>query len=272
MTKKVKGKLLWTAAAACLLLLMAAAGAGIAPHDPYQVNLDTALLPPGGDFPLGTDRYGRCVLSRVIAGARVSVLAALALVGCSVVVGGIVGMVGGWLGGRADNLLMRLADIFLSFPGLVFAIAVASMLGGGLASAVIALTCISWPKYARLMRSQVLQLKNEPYIRLAQFNGLRGTRLLVKYILPVAVRPLLIMGSSDLGTMLLELAGMSFLGLGVQPPEAEWGLMMAGGRSLLQLAPWALFAPGAAIFITVSVFNLLGDALRDALAPQQSID
>lgn len=163
---------------------------------------------------------------------------------------------------------MRLSDIFLAFPGLVFAIAVASILGGGMTNAVLALAVISWPKYARLARSQALTVRQQPYIEAARLSGCSDTEIIFRHLLPSILSPLLVMSALDLGTMLMELAGLSFLGLGAQPPAAEWGSMMSSSRSMLQTAPWVILTPGAAIFVTVSLFNLLGDSLRDQLDPK----
>lgn len=251
-----------------LLLLLAFAAPYLTPHDPYLQQLDLALQAPSIDYPFGTDRYGRCVFSRVLAGAQTSIFATLALVTITCSSGTAVGLCCGYYGGKIDNFVMRLTDIFLAFPGLVFAIALASILGGGITNAVLALAVISWPKYARLARSQVITVKEQPYIAAARFSGCNDREIIINHILPAAVSPLLLMAAMDLGTMLIELAGLSFLGLSAQPPAAEWGAMMSSGRSMLQTAPWVILAPGCAIFLTVSCFNLLGDNLRDLLDPK----
>ncbi|MGI6263464.1 MAG: ABC transporter permease [Succiniclasticum sp.] len=260
---------------ALILLVLAAAGSSLAPHDPFLQDLDHSLLPPGGAYPLGTDRFGRCVFSRVLAGSTVSLYASLAVVGMTMAVGTITGLVAGFFGGRTDQLLMRCTDVFLAFPIPVFAMVAAALLGrfgsasqseyGGLAGAMAALTLISWPKYARLVRSCVLDIRHRPFIAAARFSGCSRAEILFRQILPLVLGPTLIMMTSDMGTVLLEMAGLSFLGLGVQPPAAEWGLMIGSARSLLQTAPWVLFAPGAALLVTVTVFNLLGDSLQDVL-------
>ena len=255
---------------AVVLLVVAAFADHLAPHDPYLQDLDLSLLPPGGAYPLGTDRFGRCVLSRVLAGSTISIYTSLAVVALTFVLGTVTGLVAGFCGGWVDTVLMRITDVFLAFPVLVFAIVAAAMFGGiggaqfsGLTGAILALALISWPKYARLVRSQVLAVRNKPFISAARFSGCSKADILFRQILPLAIAPTFLMMTADIGTMLLEMAGLSFLGLGVQPPAAEWGLMISSGRSLLQTAPWVIFAPGAALFITVTIFNLLGDSIHD---------
>lgn len=251
-----------------LLLLIAAFAPQIVPYDPYAQDLLKALQPPSPEHPLGTDRYGRDMLSRVIMGGQTTVYSALLLVGIVTVVGTLVGVLCGYKGGKTDSLIMRVSDIFLAFPGMVFAIAVAGVLGGGIINAVVALACISWPKFARLARGQVLAIKNMPYLAAAKLSGSRPTKIVFKHILPNITGPILVTATLDIGTMMMELAGLSFLGLGAMPPIAEWGSMMSDGRSMLQTAPWVILAPGCAIFITVMLFNLLGDTVRDVLDPK----
>lgn len=254
---------------ALLLLLIALFPEQLCPYDPYGQNMALSQQPPSAAHPLGTDRYGRDMLSRVIIGSRSSIFSTLVLVFAVSVFGTAVGVFCGWSGGRLDTALMRVSDVFLAFPGLVFALAVAGILGGGLHNAVIALACISWPKYARLARGQTLVQKSLPYMAAARLSGSGPGKLIVTHILPNIAGPIVVTAMLDIGTMMMELAGLSYLGLGAKPPIAEWGSMMSDGRSLLQTVPWVILAPGAAIFITVSIFNLLGDAVRDNLDPRQ---
>ncbi len=240
----------------------------LTPCDPDQQNLSKALRAPDMTHLLGTDRYGRDMLSRVIAGARMSVFSTVVLVLVISITGMTAGMTAGYIGGRIDGLIMRIADLFLAFPGIVFAVAVASVLGGGMANAVLALAVISWPKYARLTRSQVLSIKEMPYIKAARLAGSSPGKILVSHIVPNIAGPVLVTAMLDIGTMMMEIAGLSFLGLGARPPAAEWGSMMSNGRSMIQTSPWVILAPGAAVFITVAIFNLFGDALRDMLDPK----
>ena len=253
-----------------LLILVAVFAPYITPYDPYEQDLGNALLAPCREYLLGTDRYGRDMLSRVIMGARSSISSAVLLVVIITVAGSIVGILCCYCQGKLDSFLMRLSDIFLAFPGMVFAIAAASVMSGGIMNAVAALAFISWPKYARIARSQVLTIKNAPYISAARLAGAGTGKIILKHIVPNIAGPVIVTAVLDIGTMMMEIAGLSFLGLGATPPTAEWGSMMSNGRSMLQTSPWVILAPGCAIFLTVMVFNLLGDTVRDILDPRQS--
>lgn len=255
---------------ALLVILTAIFADALAPQDPYAQDMSQALQPPSAEHLLGTDTHGRDVLSRVIAGARLSVFSALGLVAAVCIVGSAAGILCGWFGGVLDTVLLRIGDLFLAFPGMVLAIAVAGLLGGGMGNAMLALALVSWPKYARLARSQTLSVRNAPYITAAVMAGNRPGQLMVRHILPNIAGPLLVTAALDIGAMMMELAGLSFLGLGAQSPAAEWGSMMSKGRSMIQTAPWTILAPGGAIFLTVLIFNLLGDTLRDYLDPRRS--
>lgn len=242
----------------------------LTPFDPYGQNLQEALRAPDTIHLLGTDRYGRDMLSRVLMGGRTTIISTLLLVMIIAVAGTAVGIFCGFYGGRLDSIVMRISDVFLAFPGMVFAIAVAGILGGGITSAVIALAVISWPKYARLARGEVMSIKNRPFMEAARIGGCGTWKLVVNHILPNISGTILITATLDIGTMMMELAGLSFLGLGAMPPTAEWGSMMSEGRSMLQTSPWVILAPGTAIFITVACFNLLGDTIRDLLDPKRT--
>ena len=252
-----------------LIILIAVFAPYITPYDPYKQDLGNALLPPCREYLLGTDRYGRDMLSRVIMGARYSVSSAVLLVVIITFAGSAVGTICGYHGGKLDAFLMRVSDIFLAFPGMVFAIAAASVMKGGILNAVVALGFISWPKYARIARSQVMAIKNAPYIDAARLAGSGPLKIILKHIIPNIAGPVLVTAVLDIGTMVMEIAGLSFLGLGAVPPTPEWGSMMSNGRSMLQTSPWVILAPGCGIFITVMVFNLLGDTVRDVLDPRQ---
>lgn len=253
---------------ALLLILMAVFADKICPYDPYEQDLSISYQAPSAAHLMGTDAYGRDMLSRVIIGGRVSILSTLVLVTCIAVFGTAVGLICGFYRGVADMLLMRISDVCLAFPGLVFALAVAAILGGGIWGAVIALAVISWPKYARVARGLTLSIKDSSYVAAARLSGDKNYQLIYRHILPNIIGPVLVTATLDIGTMMMELAGLSFLGLGAQPPVAEWGSMMSNGRSLLQTYPWVVLSPGFAIFITVVVFNLFGDALRDVYDPK----
>lgn len=255
--------------AAGAVLAVAILAPVLTPHDPYAQDLAAALSPPGAGHLLGTDRYGRDVLSRVIMGAQTTLCATLLLVLFVAALGSAVGAAAGFRGGRADTVLMRISDVFLAFPPLVFAVAAAGALGGGLVHAALALALIGWPKYARIARSLALSIRSMAYIDAARMAGTGDAGILLHHVLPNIAGPILVTAALDLGTVAMELAGLSFLGLGATPPTAEWGAMMANGRSMLQTAPWVILAPGAALFLSVAVFNLLGDRLRDALDTRQ---
>lgn len=254
---------------AVLLLLTAAFAASICPYDPNAQSF-APLQPPGAEHWCGTDRFGRDLFSRILVGLQTSIFATLLLVLLITVIGTAVGVLCGYSRGRVDAWLMRLSDICLAFPGLVFALAIAALLHGGLQNAVLALAVISWPKYARLARSQTLALRHMDFIAAAQLAGDTPLQLIVRHLLPNIMGPVLVTAMLDIGTMLMELAGLSFLGLGAQPPTAELGSMMSNGRSMLQTYPWVVLAPGLAIFLAVVIFNLLGDTVRDYLDPRNA--
>lgn len=254
---------------AALLLLGAAFADHLCPYDPNLQNYAISLQPPSAAHPMGTDRFGRDMLSRVIVGARVSVYATLALVAVISVGGTAAGVLCAWRGGKLDALIMRISDICLAFPGLVFALAIAAILDGGIQNAVIALAAVSWPKYARIARSQTLALKSADFVLAARLAGSTGGQIIARHVLPNILGPIVVTAVLDIGTMMMELAGLSFLNLGARPPTAEWGSMMSDGRSMLQTYPWVVLSPGVAIFLSVALFNLLGDALRDELDPRR---
>ena len=266
----IKQKLIFFLVLAIGLVILAVFSEHLCPYDPYAQDLTSALQPPSLQHPMGTDTYGRDMLSRVISGARASIFSTFILVAVISVFGTIVGVWSGYYGGIMDSVMMRISDVCLAFPGLVFAMAIAAILGGGIQNAIIALAVISWPKYSRIARSQTLALKNEPYIHAAILAGDNSAQIMVRHVLPNMLGPVLVTAMLDIGTMMMELAGLSFLGLGAQIPMAEWGSMINDGRSMLQIAPWMVLAPGAAIFITVMIFNLLGDTVRDYLDPKNT--
>jgi peptide/nickel transport system permease protein len=256
--------------AAVLLLAVAAAllAPVVAPHDPLKQDLNHALGRPDRVHPLGTDNVGRDVLSRVIWGTRVSLVAGFGSVVIAVVVGGVLGLAAGYAGGRVDNLIMRVMDAVLSFPPLVLALALGAVLGAGLIGVVIALGVVYTPTFARLMRGQVLAITAREYVDAARALGLPGWRIAWSHVLPNATAPIVVQASLSVAFAILAEASLSFLGLGVQPPGASWGSMINAGRGYLQQAPWIVFGPGAALFVTVVGLNFVGDAIRDALDPR----
>lgn len=266
-----KAKRLWVLLIlAALLVLCAVFADKLCPYDPYAQDLSQALLPPDTNHWMGTDTYGRDMLSRVIIGGRASILSTLALVAVTAIAGTVAGVLCGYCGGMFDTVVMRISDICLAFPGLVFAMAVAAVLGGGIQNAVIALALVSWPKYSRIARSQTLSIKRAPYVQAAILAGDSPAQLMRRHIFPNILGAVLVTAMLDIGTMMMELAGLSFLGLGAQIPMAEWGSMMSNGRSMLTTYPWVVLSPGLAIFVSVAVFNLFGDTVRDYLDPRGS--
>ncbi|WP_286821433.1 ABC transporter permease [Mitsuokella sp. UBA4253] len=266
--KNLRLKLILLACLALLLLLASFFSEYLTPYDPYFQDLTLTKAPPSSEHWLGTDRYGRDILSRIIVGSRTSIFASLLLVGFIAVFGSFIGILCARSGKWLDTFLMRTADLFLAFPGLVFALAVAAVLGGGVHNAIFALAAISWPKYARLSRSQTLTVSTLPFMQAARMGGCSSLQLVWRHVLPNIAGPILVTAMLDIGTMMMELAGLSFLGLGAKPPIPEWGSMMSETRNLLPTQPWITLAPGFAIFFAVMVFNLLGDAVRDYLDPK----
>ena len=257
-----------------LTLLLAAfslAAPALTPNDPNATDAARINQGPGAAYPLGTDRYGRCVCSRVMAGARTSVFSAVALVGVTFAVGTALGMLAGYCGGAVDTLIMRLADILLAFPQMVLAIAVAGILGGGMGNAMLALGVTGWTVYARLARARVMSLRTASYVLAARLSGCGGGTILLKYMLPQLIGPLAVTAATQLGTALVDIAGLSFLGIGVQEPQAEWGSMINQARAYIQLNPWPVLAPAAATVLTVMLLNRLGDCVRDCAAVEERV-
>ena len=262
-------KLYFFGALALLLVVASFFSEQLCPYDPYMQDMSLTKAAPSAEHLLGTDRYGRDMLSRVIAGSKTSIFSTLVLVSFITLFGSLIGIICAWMGRKTDTVLMRLSDMFLAFPGLVFALAVAAVLGGGVHNAIFALAAISWPKYARLARSQTLALQAAPFMQAAKMAGSSTFKLIYKHVIPNISGPILVTAVLDIGTMMMELAGLSFLGLGAKPPIPEWGSMMSDTRNLLPTQPWVTLAPGFAIFFSVMIFNLLGDTVRDYLDPKR---
>ena len=267
---RIRMKLIVFAGLAAALLLITIFAKYICPYDPYAQDLTQAMQPPSAAHLMGTDTYGRDMLSRVLIGAQTSISSTFALVAIITVFGTVVGIFCGYYGGIVDSVMMRISDVCLAFPGLVFAMAVAAILDGGVRNAVIALALISWPKYSRIARGQTLSIKNLPYMQASQLAGDSVLQMIFRHVLPNIAGPILVTSMLDIGTMMMEIAGLSFLGLGAQPPVAEWGSMMSSGRSMLQTDPWIVLSPGLAIFVSVVIFNLLGDTIRDYMDPKNT--
>lgn len=241
----------------------------LSPRDPLETNLGQRLLPPGSPhYPLGADDLGRDVLSRLIWGGRVSLLVGFAAVLWALLFGVLVGLVAGFYGGWLDSLAMRIIDILMAFPAILLAIAIVASLGPGLFNTMLAVAIVGIPYYARIVRGSILSLREQEFVQAARVVGASNWRIVARHILPNSLAPLIVAATLDVGWMIMAAAGMSFLGLGAQPPMAEWGVMLSEGRKFIRHAPHASILPGLAIFLVVLALNLLGDGLRDALDPR----
>jgi len=256
------------AAVMVLAVLVALAAPVVAPYDPLAQDLGNTLSRPGLAHLLGTDNVGRDVLSRVIWGTRISLLAGLVSVALAMLAGSLLGLLAGYCGGRTDGLVMRVMDAVLSFPPLVLALALGAVLGAGLAGVLLALGVVYTPTFARLMRGQVLSIAARDYVDAARALGAPGWRIAARHVVPNAINSIIVQASLSVAFAILAEASLSFLGLGIQPPQASWGSMINAGRGYLQQAPWIVFGPGAALFVTVVGLNFVGDAVRDALDPR----
>jgi peptide/nickel transport system permease protein len=242
----------------------------LAPYDPLLQDLGLRLRPPSPEHWLGTDSLGRDILSRILYGARISLLVGVVVVVSAGVVGTAIGLIAGYVGGFVDDALMRLTEVFLAFPALILAMAIAGALGPSLTNAIIAIAAVTWAVYARLTRGQILSLRRREFVEAARAMGATQTRIVVRHLLPNALAPLMIQASFDLGGSIIAAAGLSFIGFGAQPPTPEWGVMISEGRNYISTQPWLSLFPGLAILLAVGSFNLLGDGLRDAFDPRLS--
>ena len=254
--------------AVCIILTAVFAPVVTRGVDPLKGSLVDALLPPCKEHIFGTDKMGRDIFSRVIYGARASLSATFGVVALIFLVGTVTGVLAGYFGGVIDAVIMRIADMMLAFPGLVLALAVAGIMGASIKNAIIAIVVVSWTKYARLARSLVMKIRDRDYVSAAIVTGSKTPYMLFRYMLPNALPTLIITAATHIGSMMLELAAMSFLGFGAKPPAPEWGYMLNEGRACMQSAPWLMIFPGLAIFVVVVVFNMLGDSIRDILDPR----
>lgn len=239
-----------------------------APYEPDEQDLSIALHPPTLKHPMGTDEFGRDILSRIIYGTRPTLTIVLTVTVIGLVVGGGLGMISGYRGGRIDTVTMRCLDVLLAFPGIVLALAIISVIGPGMKGVIIATAVYAIPQMARVTRGSVLGVRENDYIMAARATGEGTWSIILRYILPNAMMPILALTFLRMATIVIMGASLSFLGLGVQPPTAEWGIMLSQGRSYLRMAPYLPIFPGLAIIIVVLGFNLLGDGLRDALDPR----
>jgi peptide/nickel transport system permease protein len=254
---------------AALLLVLTVAAPWIAPYDPYDQDLSSALSPPSLDHLFGADQYGRDIFSRVLYGTRTALIAIIVADGLAVVVGGAFGLIAGFAGGRVDTAVMRLTDVLLAFPYLLLALIIVAALGPSLTNSILAIGIIYTPQYARLMRGQVLAVQDADFVWAARSVGARPLRVMLRHVLPNSLSPVVVMATLQAGSVVVETAGLSFLGLGAQPPSPDWGALLADGHSYFLTAWWIATFPGLAIFVVVLGFNLVGDALRDQLDPRR---
>ncbi len=252
-----------------LLILVAAFAPWIATHHPNEQNLAQRLLPPSAAHWLGTDDFGRDVFSRIVYGARITLYIVVLVAVIAAPIGLLVGTAAGYLGGWVDAALMRITDVFLAFPSLILALAFVAALGPGIENAVIAIALTAWPPYARIARAETLTIRNSDYIAAARLQGAGTGRILVRHVMPLCVSSLTVRVTLDMAGIILTAAGLGFLGLGAQPPLAEWGAMVSAGRRYILDQWWVATIPGLAIFVVSLAFNLLGDGLRDVLDPRQ---
>lgn len=252
----------------CLLMTMAVFAPLIAPYDYRASNMPESLQAPSWEHWMGTDELGRDILSRIIFGARVSLKVGVQAVILSLFIGIVLGALAGYYGGKVDTFIMRLMDVMLSFPSMLLAIAFMAVLGRGLENAIIAIGVVAIPEYARIVRGSVLTVKESDYVQAARAIGDHDFQVIAYHVLPNVMAPIIVRATLGVSTAILDAAALGFLGLGVQPPEAEWGAMLGSGRSAIFSAPHIVTFPGIAITITVLAFNLLGDGLRDALDPR----
>lgn len=231
-------------------------------------DINSRLLPPSRQHFFGTDDLGRDIFSRVLMGARLSLFVGIVAIIITMCIGIPLGAIAGYYGGAVDEIIMRITDIFLAFPYLILAMAIAVILKPGLYSAMLAISLTWWPYYTRLIRGQALSIRKQPYVMAAKMMGAKDSFIIFKHILPNCIGPIIVNASMDMGYIILACASLSFIGVGAQPPQAEWGLMINTGRSFFMDAPWLTIFPGCAIFLTVLGFNLLGDGVRDILDPQ----
>jgi peptide/nickel transport system permease protein len=258
----------WFYAGVAVLILFAAGALLaplLAPHDPLRQNLDRDLIAYSSDHPLGTDKLGRDILSRTLYGGRISLLTGIATVTISLAIGLMIGSMSGYFGGWLDQLLMRVVDVLMAFPGILLAIALTAVLGPGLDHVILALCLIGWTGYARLVRGEILSLREREFVQAARALGCRPKRIIARHLLPNLLPPLLIQATFGLAAAIVAEGSLSFLGLGVEPPTPSWGSMLNDGRQFLLVAPHLTTYPGLALMVTVLALNLVGDALQDRL-------
>ncbi|MBM6875299.1 nickel transporter permease [Fusobacterium mortiferum] len=253
-----------------ILVLLAVFANVIANYDNVVIkqNLSQRLQAPSAAHWLGTDEFGRDIFARLVHGTRVSLQVGIIAVGISIIIGGILGAIAGYYGGKLDNIIMRIMDIFLAVPSILLAIAIVSALGPSILNLMLAISISSVPSYARIVRASVLSIRDQEFIEAAKAIGASNTRIIFRHIIPNSLAPVIVQATLGVASAILSTAGLSFIGLGIQPPAPEWGSMLSGGRQYLRYAWWVTTFPGVAIMITILSLNLLGDGLRDALDPR----
>lgn len=251
-----------------VLIFAAIFATQIAPYGQADMNLANRFMFPSSAHWFGTDEFGRDILSRIIFGARISLQVGLIAVGISLVCGGLLGAIAGYYGGRLDNVIMRAMDVLLAIPGTLLAIAIAASLGPGLYNLMIAVGISAVPSYARIVRGSVLTLQGQEFVEAARAVGSSDWRIIMKHIIPNSMAPIIVQSTLGVASAILNAAGLSFIGLGIQPPTPEWGAMLSGGRSYIRDYPYMTLFPGLAIMITILALNFVGDGLRDALDPK----
>ncbi|TBL75261.1 nickel transporter permease [Paenibacillus thalictri] len=259
---------LWMVA---IFIIVALLARWIAPYDPFAQNMQIMLESPSWSHPFGTDEFGRDILSRIIYGAQISLMIGIVGVIISVVVGMALGTISGYYGGKADALIMRIMDIFMAFPSFLLALAIVSVLGPSMINVMIAIGIFSVPTFARISRSSVISVKNKEYIEASKAMGASDASIIFKHVIPNSIAPIIVLSTLRIATAILTASGLSFLGMGAQPPTPEWGAMLSTGREYLRTAPHVSTIPGLAIMFMVLAFNMLGDGLRDALDPKMKL-
>jgi len=268
MRKEIDHRIVLPAILVMGIAFIAIFSGSLAPHDPEKVRPADRLSPPSLEYPLGTDHLGRCILSRVIFGARTSLLIGISVVLLSALIGVVMGCTAGYFGGFIDEIIMRIVDAFLAFPSMFLTLAIIGFLGAGLTNLMVSLILVEWTGFARLVRGIIISLKGREFLEAATSLGASDSYIIYRHILPNTLPPLAVMATLGVGYAILGAASLSFLGLGIQPPTPEWGSMMSDGRPFVRAAPWIMIFPGLAITIAVLAFNLLGESLRDRMDPR----
>lgn len=251
-----------------ILVIIAVLAPFIMPYDPTKMEISQKFIKPCAEHILGTDHLGRDIFSRIILGSRISLMTSVTAIFISAFIGTLLGVISGYLGGVVDTIIMRIVDVMLAFPAIVFALALSTVLGKGQTNLLIAICCVQWTRYARVSRGETIMFRDSEYIQAARAIGNSKKQIMINYVFPSVISKIVILISLDIGTIILYCASLSFLGLGAQPPSPDWGVMISEGKEYMQYAPWVAIAPGIAIAFSALAFNMLGDGLRDLLDPR----